>query len=69
METNETENLDGLSLTVVIPAFNEEGGIRETIEEVQATLAQMDVPTELIVVDDGSEDNTKEEALKAGARV
>ena len=38
MDINKPIDLDGLSLSVVIPAFNEEGGIRETIEEVQAAL-------------------------------
>lgn len=69
MENNKTEELSGLSLSVVIPAFNEEGGIRETIEEVQAALAEIPGPTEIIVVDDGSEDNTRGEAAKAGVRV
>ena len=69
MENNKAENLSGLSLSVVIPAFNEEGGIRETIEEVQAALAEMPVPTEIIVVDDGSKDDTRGEAAKAGVRV
>jgi glycosyltransferase involved in cell wall biosynthesis len=69
MENNKTEDLSGLSLSVVIPAFNEEGGIRETIEEVQAALAEMPVPTEIIVVDDGSKDDTRGEAAKAGVRV
>ena len=69
MENNKAEDLSGLSLSVVIPAFNEEGGIRETIEEVQAALAEMPVPTEIIVVDDGSKDDTRGEAAKAGVRV
>lgn len=69
MENNKAEELSGLSLSVVIPAFNEEGGIRETIEEVQAALAEIPGPTEIIVVDDGSEDNTRGEAAKAGVRV
>ena len=69
MENQNAGDLDGLSLSVVIPAFNEEGGIRQTIEEVQAALAGMTVPTEIIVVDDGSEDDTRGEAAKAGVRV
>lgn len=69
MGTDTAGSWDGLSLSVVIPAFNEEGGIRETIEEVQAALATMPIPTEIIVVDDGSEDDTRGEAAKAGVRV
>jgi len=56
-------------LAVIIPAFNEEGGIRTTIEKVQAVLAQMACRTELVVVDDGSADATAAEAAAAGARV
>jgi glycosyltransferase involved in cell wall biosynthesis len=49
-------------LSVVIPAYNEEGGIAEIIERVLAIrpgLADVDVnDLELIVVDDGSSDET-----------
>ncbi len=61
--------LDGLSLSVVIPAFNEEGAVRETIEEIQSALDPSGVPYEVIVVDDGSEDNTRAEAEATGVRV
>lgn len=56
-------------LAVIIPAFNEEGGIRTTIERVQAVLDGMDCRTELVVVDDGSSDRTAAEATAAGARL
>jgi len=69
MESIAPEQLQGLSLSVVIPAFNEEGGIRETIEEVRQALACVPGPTEIIVVDDGSEDDTRGEAERAGVRI
>lgn len=69
MTIDKPDDWEGLSLSVVIPAFNEEGGIRQTIEEVQAVLADMPIPTEIIVVDDGSKDDTRGEAERAGARV
>lgn len=56
-------------LAVIIPAFNEEGGIRSTVEKVQAVLSGMACRSELVVVDDGSSDQTAAEAHAAGARV
>lgn len=56
-------------VTVVIPAYNEENGIAPVLEEIRKTLAQADVTSEIIVVDDGSTDETAGRAKKAGARV
>ncbi len=53
---------DGVS--IVIPAYNEEDGIGPTIEAVQAALAKIDLPSEIIVVDDGSTDRTAERAAR-----
>jgi len=63
------KGLQGMSLSVVIPAYNEEGAVRHTVEEVRAALAPTGIPYEIIVVDDGSEDNTRQEAMDAGATV
>jgi len=56
-------------VTVVIPAFDEEGGIEDSVRSVQAALSELDCPHELLVVDDGSTDRTAELAEAAGARV
>lgn len=56
-------------LAVIIPAFNEEGGIRTTVERVQGVLNGMACRSELVVIDDGSKDRTAAEAAAAGARV
>ncbi|MGE3474080.1 MAG: glycosyltransferase family 2 protein, partial [Vicinamibacterales bacterium] len=56
-------------LAVIIPAFNEEGGIRSTVERVRSVLSGMACRWELVVVDDGSADRTAAEARAAGARV
>ncbi len=56
-------------LAVIIPAFNEEGGIGLTVQKVQAVLASMSCRSELVVIDDGSSDGTAAEARAAGARV
>ncbi|MDW4549865.1 glycosyltransferase family 2 protein [Defluviimonas sp. D31] len=60
---------DGLSLSVVIPAYNEEGAVRATVEDVRAAMDPLGIPYEIIVVDDGSEDRTLAEARAAGAIV
>lgn len=53
-------------VSVVIPAFNAEAHIVETIESVLAqTVADLDV----IVVDDGSKDGTRERVTRFGAPV
>lgn len=61
--------LEGLSLSVVIPAYNEEGAVKDTVKDVFDTLTPTGIPFEVIVVDDGSEDNTRQEAIDAGATV
>jgi dolichol-phosphate mannosyltransferase len=45
-------------LSIVIPAQNEEGCIRSTVEDLHRELAHADIPHEIVVVDDGSTDNT-----------
>lgn len=59
----------GLSLSVVIPAYNEEGAVRDTVNDVKTHLEPLGIPYEIIVVDDGSSDNTRAEAIASGARV
>ena len=45
-------------ISVVIPAYNEEGVIGEVIDSVSFYLKQAGIPFEIIVVDDGSQDRT-----------
>ncbi len=53
-------------LSVVIPAFNEEGGVGSTLRDLRARLPEV----EIIVVDDGSRDATRAHALEVpGVRV
>lgn len=56
-------------LSVVIPAYNEENAVAQTVHEVREALDGAGIEHEIIVVDDGSEDNTRAEALKTGAIV
>jgi glycosyltransferase involved in cell wall biosynthesis len=51
-----------LQVTVIIPALNEAGNIRRLVEEVRAT-----APVAVLVVDNGSQDATAQEALAGGA--
>ena len=53
-------------VTFVIPAFNSGETIRATIESV---LAQSDCDAEVIVVDDGSTDDTQQIASAGAVRV
>ncbi len=56
-------------VSIVIPAFNEEDGIAQTIEDVRNTMSESAYDYEIIIVDDGSEDKTAERTRKAGARL
>jgi dolichol-phosphate mannosyltransferase len=47
-----------LKLSVVIPAYNEEGTVAETVNEIASTLAAEKIEHEVIVVDDSSTDGT-----------
>ena len=46
------------SLTVVIPAYCEAGNIIETLDNVVSALAPLSIPHEILVIDDGSTDET-----------
>jgi glycosyltransferase involved in cell wall biosynthesis len=52
-------------ISVIIPAYNEEKNIRETIERTRKTSEDY----EIIVVDDGSKDKTTEIANETGVKV
>lgn len=58
-----------LTLTVLLPAFNEERVIAAVVCEARLSLADWDGGWEILVVDDGSTDRTAEAAVAAGARV
>ncbi len=58
-----------VDFAVVVPAFNEERGIDQTVERIRAVLANEPYSFEIVVVDDGSTDGTAERAEASGARV
>jgi glycosyltransferase involved in cell wall biosynthesis len=47
-------------LTIVIPTYNEETRILDTLQTVAAYLAKQEYTSEVIVVDDGSSDRTRD---------
>lgn len=54
----EAEAGDEIELSVVLPAFNEEGNVGRTLAEVLAYLSPRFAAAEVLVVDDGSGDGT-----------
>ncbi|HUQ03387.1 MAG TPA: glycosyltransferase [Kofleriaceae bacterium] len=58
-----------IALTIVIPAYNEAARLGPTLAAITAYLARRAAVTELLVVDDGSRDDTAALARAAGARV
>lgn len=56
-------------LTIVIPAFNEAQIIAEVLTELRRHLDEHDIDGEIIVVDDGSADDTARIAAGTGVRV
>lgn len=49
-----------MRLSVVVPVWNRADHVRACLRSVEATLAELDVASELIVVDDGSTDGARE---------
>lgn len=58
-----------MDLTVVIPTYDEGENIRGLVEAVRRMLARLGASHEVIVVDAGSADDTRERAAEAGAKV
>src|SRR5205085_11879828 len=55
------------SISVVIPAFNEAERVARTLRETDAAMAAFGAPYEIVLVDDGSADDTIEHAKRAAA--
>ena len=67
MKSQDAESGARLELSVVVPVYNEEQTIREVVEKIH----EIDIPKEIIVVNDGSTDGTAGmlEALSARDRI
>ena len=59
----------GISISIIIPAFNEGKTIGDVISRVTAIMENLRIPHEVVVVDDGSTDETKRVALASNAIV
>lgn len=53
-----------MKISIIIPAFNEEGNVSVIYQKVIDVLAKTKYDHEIIFVDDGSKDNTKKNILK-----
>jgi glycosyltransferase involved in cell wall biosynthesis len=58
-----------VDVSVVIPAYNEQGAIVNGVAEVQRVMSSLGLTYDVIVVNDGSTDGTGQEAEKTTARV
>ena len=58
-----------MNLTILIPALNEERTIGIVVKKANTFLQENNVDGEVLVIDNGSNDRTKEIALQNGARV
>ena len=56
-------------MLVIVPAWNEETTLAAVVEETRAALLASEVPADILVVDDGSDDATGAVATASGALV
>ena len=60
--------MEKVDLSIIIPMFNEEEVIDETIKSVTSELVSLNLNWEIILVNDGSTDNTLDLCRRASAR-
>ena len=56
-------------LCVVLPAFNESAGLEHLLNRIYESLGALGLDYEIVVVDDGSEDDTASIAERAAERM
>ncbi|MBI5936188.1 MAG: glycosyltransferase family 2 protein [Chloroflexi bacterium] len=56
-------------ISIVIPAYNEAAAIAETVREIRRVLSESGIEGEIVIVDDGSTDNTSEMVAQTDARL
>ncbi|PHS01384.1 MAG: hypothetical protein COA80_02230, partial [Leeuwenhoekiella sp.] len=64
-----TSGVSGVRVSFVIPCFNEEIFIGSTIDSINANFFSKEIPYEIIVVDNRSEDRSALIAIERGAKV
>ena len=68
--TSSPERSPEYGLTYIVPAYNEEDAITSTLERLHKALSAQKIPFEIIVVNDGSTDQTRKRAMACdGVRV
>jgi glycosyltransferase involved in cell wall biosynthesis len=60
---------DSKHVSIVVPAYNEEESIAQVIEQIDLVMRSHDYRYEIIVVDDGSTDNTAQMAEDKSVRI
>src|SRR5208283_2258592 len=60
--------MEQVELSFVIPAYNEEDFIEDTLGTIDAVIKGKDLPYEIVVVDDGSRDETLAKVRKYAGR-
>ncbi|MCU0554488.1 MAG: glycosyltransferase, partial [Syntrophales bacterium] len=58
-----------VEISIVLPAFQEEEGIPPLLDRIGAVMGPLGRPWEILVIDDGSTDETAARARRKGARV
>lgn len=58
-----------MMISIVIPAYNEEEGIKDVLTGIRDTLKEDDLDYEILVVDDGSTDRTAEIVRNEGVKL
>ena len=56
-------------LSIVLPCLNEKPSLKTVIEEIKQTCDPLGISYEIVVADNGSNDGSREEAARLGARV
>jgi glycosyltransferase involved in cell wall biosynthesis len=65
----ESEFHNDIDVSIIIPTYNEEDSIQEVVSKIHNVFSKTRKQYEVIVVNDGSQDRTKERAIAGGARV
>jgi glycosyltransferase involved in cell wall biosynthesis len=69
VELDETVNTVPVDVAIIIPAFNEAEGVGPTVDRVRRAMLETPFTFEILVVDDGSTDDTAVKAEAHGVRV
>ena len=56
-------------ISIIVPAYNEAGAIQDVIKQLQDITSEHEISAQILVVDDGSDDDTGKLATDAGAQV